>query len=302
MKSQSSMEYLMTYGWAILIIVVSLLILATFGVFDPQTYAAKAPPGACSVNRPQGPGTTTNMQLSGLCSGEIPQFTTSFTAPGTCSAAIFPVRISQMIQLQSTPLTASAITITWWANAASNVGAYFHLNSANPLGGIFCYPSTSGSSPQLACQVYPSAPFGSVTASQPISNNQWTFYALTTNGAGSNLYVNGVGASSGVTLAAGTTFTDFDIFGYQAAAGPAPAPGCMNGQLADVQLYTTTLSSNSIQSLYIEGIGGVPTDLQDIAGWWPLNGNTNDYSGNNNNGVYNSISYNGHWWTGYTTP
>ena len=41
-----------------------------------------------------------------------------------------------------------------------------------------------------------------------------------------------------------------------------------------------------MSQLYYRGIGGSPVLAPAITdeGWWPLNGNTNDYSGNNNNG------------------
>ena len=50
------MEYLMTYGWAILIIAVALGALFELGVFNSATFASKAQPGACQVYRPNGPG------------------------------------------------------------------------------------------------------------------------------------------------------------------------------------------------------------------------------------------------------
>ena len=55
-RSQSAMEYLMTYGWAILIIAVVLGALFELGVFNSATFASKAQPGACQVYRPNGPG------------------------------------------------------------------------------------------------------------------------------------------------------------------------------------------------------------------------------------------------------
>ena len=39
-----------------------------------------------------------------------------------------------------------------------------------------------------------------------------------------------------------------------------------------------------------------------LAGWWPLNGNANDYSGNLNNGVATSIFYTDSWTGSYTPP
>ena len=73
MKAQSAMEYLMTYGWAILIIAVVLAALFQLGVFNATFFQPKVPAGACQVFRPGGPGTTQNINLEGECSGELPQ-------------------------------------------------------------------------------------------------------------------------------------------------------------------------------------------------------------------------------------
>ncbi|MCL5680348.1 MAG: hypothetical protein M1465_03355 [Candidatus Marsarchaeota archaeon] len=73
-KAQSAMEYLMTYGWAILIIAIVLAALYSLGVFNPQFFAPKASSGACSVSRPDGPRTTNFISISGVCNGELPKF------------------------------------------------------------------------------------------------------------------------------------------------------------------------------------------------------------------------------------
>ena len=75
-----------------------------------------------------------------------------------------------------------------------------------------------------------------------------------------------------------------------------------SGDLADVQIYNTSLSANSISSLYIEGIGGAPINTRNLVGWWPLNDNANDYSGNGDNGVATSVFYTTNWDNGYTQP
>ncbi|MGB9703775.1 MAG: hypothetical protein ACPLXS_03675, partial [Candidatus Micrarchaeales archaeon] len=56
-KSQAAMEYLMTYGWAILIIALALGVLYSLGVFNPKNFTPRVPPGSCFVFRPNGPGT-----------------------------------------------------------------------------------------------------------------------------------------------------------------------------------------------------------------------------------------------------
>ena len=72
------MEYLMTYGWAILIIAVVLGALFQLGVFNGATFAPKAPPGACQVFRPNGQGTAFDLNLEGVCNGELPEYVAQF--------------------------------------------------------------------------------------------------------------------------------------------------------------------------------------------------------------------------------
>ncbi|MDE1868428.1 MAG: laminin G domain-containing protein [Candidatus Micrarchaeota archaeon] len=65
-------------------------------------------------------------------------------------------------------------------------------------------------------------------------------------------------------------------------------------QMANFQIYSNTLSSNQILSLYNEGINGAPINTASLVAWLPLNGNMNDYSGNGNNGfapAFNTINY-----------
>ena len=49
-KGQAAMEFLMTYGWAILAAVVVIGVLAYFGVFSPGRFL----PSACTLNAPFG--------------------------------------------------------------------------------------------------------------------------------------------------------------------------------------------------------------------------------------------------------
>jgi len=64
-----------------------------------------------------------------------------------------------------------------------------------------------------------------------------------------------------------------------------------NVLITNVQLYNSALSSNQIKELYDDGITGSPVSSANVVGWWPLDGNTNDYSGNGNNGVAYGIKY-----------
>ncbi|MGC8629333.1 MAG: LamG-like jellyroll fold domain-containing protein, partial [Candidatus Micrarchaeia archaeon] len=103
-KLQSAMEYLMTYGWAILIIAVVLGALFQLGVFSGNNFAPKAPPGACQVFRPSGPGTTSFMNLEGECQGELPEYVAQFNGQNSYIygdiESIFPITEAAWLYLK----------------------------------------------------------------------------------------------------------------------------------------------------------------------------------------------------------
>ena len=51
-KAQSAMEYLMTYGWAILIVIIVAAALFALGVFNPSTYTGRAATGFGEMGTP----------------------------------------------------------------------------------------------------------------------------------------------------------------------------------------------------------------------------------------------------------
>jgi hypothetical protein len=67
--------------------------------------------------------------------------------------------------------------------------------------------------------------------------------------------------------------------------------GDFNGSISNVQVYSTILPTNQIDNLNLEGLGGAPIPNARLIGWWPLDGNANDYSGNNNNGVPTNVRW-----------
>src|SRR5208282_2213258 len=93
-KLQSAMEYLMTYGWAILIIAVVLGALFGLGFFNSVNLAPKVGPGACQVYRPNGPVTTTFINLEGTCNNELPQYVGQFNGASskiTAATSLLPL-------------------------------------------------------------------------------------------------------------------------------------------------------------------------------------------------------------------
>jgi len=300
-KAQSAMEYLMTYGWAILIISVVLAALFQLGVFNPMTFAPKAPPGSCQVFRPNGPYTTSFINLEGICSGELPQYVAQFNGNGYIQANVLGL-----------PIGAANRTVTLWLYT-TNVNqqrAFFGYGVTNNYQNFYAVvggaggsntcnvPNTSSSiwTDQWGCTVTGPAP-------NPLPPS-WIFLVMSYNGSysisytGYNGKINGPFKSINSPFTAATPYTPFYIGTDYEGWNSAP----FIGEIANVQLYNTSLSANEIQALYLEGIGGAPIDLQHIVGWWPLNGNANDYSGNGNNDQISNVNFVSNWWSGYTPP
>ena len=86
-KGQAAMEFLMTYGWAILAAVIVIGVLAYFGVFSPSTYV----PNQCVLSAPfgcnAGSASVTNGVTLELRHGVVgEQYTVSSIAVGGCGA------------------------------------------------------------------------------------------------------------------------------------------------------------------------------------------------------------------------
>jgi hypothetical protein len=292
-KNQAAMEYLMTYGWAILVIAVVLGVLFQLGVFSSSSFSVRAPPGACQVFRPNGPGTVQNVNLMGMCSGQLPQYVSMYTRAASYSYVLVPDKASLNPASVSVALWLYAITPALsWQNPFSkmygnaNYGYEFNID---PSANLF-FNVNNGA-----------AGLGITTTNYAMSANRWYFAVGVYDSAASllYLYINGVPVGAPVAASIGALQDDgqplFIGSRYQVYAG-------FNGMVSDVQVYNTTLSAEDVQLLYLEGIGGSPIKLQNLVGWWPLNGNANDYSGNNNNGAATRVSYNNQWLNGYIAP
>ncbi len=116
--------------------------------------------------------------------------------------------------------------------------------------------------------------------------NNWYLAGVTYDGANVRFYLNGalVGspvATTGTITYVATTFEIGKTFGTNYY---------FSGNIADAQVYGSVLSQASFNSLYSEGVTGLPLTAN-LVGWWPLNGNATDYSGYNNNGLSNNVIY-----------
>jgi len=267
-KLQSAMEYLMTYGWAILIIAVVLGALFQLGVFNSSSFSPRAPPGACQVFRPSGPGTITNINLMGVCTGQLPQYVAKFNG-----------QPNNYVKTSSAPPITSQIALCGWAYGINGAvaGGQYESFMISQAGGnsLSIHISTDGG-------IGGELNFGGGTT---FTLNAWHF--VCGEYTGSN-YVGFIDGQQVFNTAGAQFYTTLQNIWF----GGNSFGGFTSGLLANFQLYNTSLSANQVQALYLEGIGGAPMKLQNLVGWWPLNGNGNDYSGNNYNAqAYGSVAF-----------
>ena len=99
MKLQSAMEYLMTYGWAILILAIVMVAMYELNLFNPNTYISNAPPGSCFVIRSPNGGAS----LSSACDNLAPKFVAQFVAT---SNSVITIPNTQLLNPNSVTVAA----------------------------------------------------------------------------------------------------------------------------------------------------------------------------------------------------
>ncbi len=288
-KAQSAMEYLMTYGWAILIIAVMLAALYNLGIFSSTFFVPKVPPGSCQVLK-VGSGSAQDISIEGTCSGQLPQYVGSFSGGGYIGIAA-----------PSSMPSKSTFTISAWADyfppSNCNWGNIVETNQFD-----FEKAGLTGTCSGTIIRFIPSIDGGFVASSAfGFPMNKWNFITVTVNAVSTVLYVNGTAVETASGMSNSLAINGIRI-GMAGLTGIGYSDG-WTGYISNVQIYNTSLSPSEVNALYLEGIGGAPINPQYIVGWWPLNGNAQDYSGNNNNGQPNTgLSYSSFWTNGYTAP
>jgi hypothetical protein len=276
LRSQSAMEYLMTYGWAILVITVILGALYSLNIFNIQSLSPKVQSGSCQIYRSNSgiSGTTRPPILEGICNNGLPQMigqfdgSTSNVILGTSLTSNTAYSISVWIK-RSGPITGGSIAIINGSHEnlfmLSSNSVRFALLTAVPPG-------------------YNQAVAGLLVSSKPITDNNWHHVVV---GYSAFQQINFIAVDGNYVSQSVTAISCCSApSGYQTVAGVGlSSVSRWNGQMANIQIYNTSLDPTTIQTLYSEGLGGIPVSLQSLVGWWPLNGDANDYSGNGNNGV-----------------
>ncbi len=278
LKAQSAMEYLMTYGWAILIIAMVLVALFALGIFNSANFAPKATAGACQVVR-----NVESVTLQGQCQGEMPEYVAYVSgkpvAIGNVSYGVNSFTASAWVHP-----TQGSYTNVLEDHNGNGYGWELGARGCGTASEVFFRFDTSAYANQRESPGCPSV------------GQSWVFLAITVDGHQAALYGNGK-YLSGLTINGNVPSPSTLAFGEAMDGG-----GNYYGYLSDVQIYNASLSANDVEQLYMEGIGGAPIDPLHVVGWWPLNGNAQDYSGNSNNGQAPGVSYTSAWTSGYTQP
>jgi hypothetical protein len=277
------------------------------GVFNANNFAPKAPPGACQVFRPNGPGTTFDINLEGECQGALPQYVGLFNS--------VPKTMLDNVTIPLFVPNGTSITLVAWVKP-------FGPNADGIIGTLWSSDVSAAVNNQRPPTIYyNTCPNGEPFLQLMFANTSRSVWWVSNSITGCtpyftwHQYVGVINQSSHTAynyldgqLIATRNFNGmlqgfhFVLIGVNPGAFCCTSNITFNGLIANVQIYNTSLSPSEIQALYQEGIGGAPIRLQNLVGWWPLNGNANDYSGNGHNGVPNGVTFTSNWWSGYTPP
>jgi hypothetical protein len=198
---------------------------------------------------------------------------------GSAQTGGFSLSTSEVVTSSTALVTGNQITIAFWADQLGSGSGPTRAIAAGQ-GATYidmCYNS------QAFFYVYSTTGYY-VYGGPCTAQGVWKQYVGVYNGLDGVLYVNGVAgtpvaASGNLQSAYATVIGDYYGLGYS-----------FNGLLSNVQFYNAALSPAQVNSLYQEGIFGMPF-TSNLVGWWPLNGNAQDYSGNGHNGTATAVVY-----------
>ena len=374
-RSQSALEYMMTYGWAILIIVIVAVILYSMGIFNPSSsitftssgfspftvssslcnnlgyeieiLAGPIPNNANSitinkvfVTSATGANTTTaSYTLTNPVTLKSGQSATILIPNVACNSANTHYSLSAKIQysytastlgLQKVNTTGTIAGISSPVLVASFNGINSYISTAkssilntskNFSLAIWFKTSDYGAMIWLGSGPMPNpvsawwnilyvgnnnSLFGGTDCgpifetSKIVSNNAWNFVVLTENITASGktevLYLNGseIGKISISDSKCEISPTYF-VIGAGDSNGAnwpnLPPSSYFDGFISNVQVYNLPITSNNVSKLFLGGREGLPLQSDDIIAWWPLDGNTLDYSGKGNTGTAHNVNW-----------
>jgi len=232
-KLQSAMEYLMTYGWAILIIAAVLGALYQMGAFNSSSLTVRVPSGACKVLR-----TSAAVNLVGQCSGILPKYVAVF------SGAWIPVSV------QSDGLGTNGAT-------QLSAFAWFYVSTATTNEKIFSDYSSNGNGAfnlaLLGSSTYTEFYLGGTNRAQSnlgtVTTGSWHQIGITWSNANSfyTVYLDRSSIGTVSTGGTGQTISSSTAKGTIGDLGGGGFP--FTGSISNLQLYNTSLDAGTVQTL-----------------------------------------------------
>lgn len=230
--------------------------------------------------------------------GNYANYSTSGYAIEGVQQSIYPEYVAQFNGATSSitanvvnlPGPPSPFSISMWIYPNSIKKSDFFQEGTSPTCyGYFAYLNPS-EDPAFGQQCNgPGTQFGTV-----LSTDKWYEVVGTYDGTTLRIYEDG--------SLAGSETVSLSPYSFSSQLIGSAQDGYFSGLISNVQIYNASLSGSEIKQLYTEGIGGPPIQLQNLVGWWLLDGNSKDYSGHQNNGAAYNITYASNWQSGYTPP
>ncbi len=187
--------------------------------------------------------------------------------------------------------TVTTVSASAWFKSLGTADAFVVSQYSSPCGGAVIYTSSSGALGQFC---FSDSTYATAVSNVNTNDGAWHHAVATYDGSYVRFYLDGTLKATS-SLASGKTihFSPYGSYSYNLWIGDyLGISSFFNGGISNLQIYNTALSANQVQQLYQEGIAGTPVAPANVVGWWLLNGNANDYSGNGNNGnVIGPLTY-----------
>jgi len=119
LKAQAAMEYLMTYGWAILIVVIVAAALFALGVFNPATYTGTRATGFANLGVPSDWQRTAAGAFTIVLKNALGQAVTFNQVNATCGPVATPIVVLATTQ----PLLVGAGGTITYTGSCSSIAA-----------------------------------------------------------------------------------------------------------------------------------------------------------------------------------
>ncbi|MEM0154741.1 MAG: LamG domain-containing protein [Methanothrix sp.] len=199
------------------------------------------------------------------------------------------------------PVSKQSFTVSFWVMPIKNGRYVDGCGTAAPgsdNSSVIMYFGNNTDSIEIAYNssggIYVSGFNENCFASSPgsVPQNKWTNVVLRQNSTTDTLFINGIQIATTAASTAGTVHGA--LFG--SSLGGISSTGNLGdynftGYIANVQLYNSSLTPSKVYQLYKSAINSVPIGNSKLIGWWPMDRNANDYSGNGNDGIPHNVTF-----------